>query len=93
MRGEDGVEDKVGRAFGALKKTIMAMNIGSFLGFFVGIGCAGLIEGQDNKSGGPLCGPPGELTDCDNPGPKYKARYWSCKFWEKGKTVTDLMKG
>ena len=29
----------------------------------------------------------------DNPGPKYKARYWSCKFWEKGKTVTDLMKG
>ena len=31
--------------------------------------------------------------NCDNPGPKYKARYWSCKFWEKGKTVTDLMKG
>ena len=31
--------------------------------------------------------------DCDNPGPKWKARYWSCKFWEKGKTVTDLMKG
>ena len=31
---------------------------------------------------------------CDtNPGPKWKARYWSCKFWEKGKTVTDLMKG
>ena len=31
---------------------------------------------------------------CDtNPGPKYKARYWSCKFWEKGKSVTDLMKG
>lgn len=19
--------------------------------------------------------------NCDNPGPKYKARYWSCKFW------------
>ena len=22
-----------------------------------------------------------------------RSRYWSCKFWEKGKTVTDLMKG
>ena len=31
--------------------------------------------------------------NCDNPGPKYKARYWSCRFWEKGKSVTDLMKG
>ena len=31
--------------------------------------------------------------NCDNPGPKYKARYWSCKFWEKGKTVTSLKKG
>ena len=31
--------------------------------------------------------------NCDNPGPKTKARYWSCKFWEKGKTVTDLVKG
>ena len=31
---------------------------------------------------------------CDkDPGPKWKAKYWSCKFWEKGKTVTDLMKG
>jgi hypothetical protein len=29
---------------------------------------------------------------CDtDPGPKWKARYWSCKFWEKGKTVTDLL--
>ena len=28
---------------------------------------------------------------CDtNPGPKWKARYWSCKFWEKGKSVSDL---
>jgi hypothetical protein len=28
---------------------------------------------------------------CDtDPGPKYKARYWSCKFWAKGKSVTDL---
>ena len=30
--------------------------------------------------------------NCDNPGPKYKARYWSCKFWST-KSVTDLMKG
>ena len=30
---------------------------------------------------------------CDvDPGPKYKAKYWSCKFWS-GKSVTDLMKG
>tara|TARA_Y100000996_G_scaffold353636_1_gene293588 strand:- start:28 stop:918 length:891 start_codon:yes stop_codon:yes gene_type:complete len=30
---------------------------------------------------------------CDtNPGPKYKAKYWSCKFWSS-KSVTDLMKG
>ena len=29
---------------------------------------------------------------CDNPGPKWKAKYWSCKFWS-GKSVTDLMKG
>lgn len=20
---------------------------------------------------------------CDNPGPKWKARYWSCKYWSK----------
>lgn len=25
----------------------------------------------------------------DNPGPKWKARYWSCKMWEKGKSVSD----
>ena len=31
--------------------------------------------------------------NCDNPGPKYKARYWSCKFWSSTKSVTDLMKG
>ena len=30
--------------------------------------------------------------NCDNPGPKYKARYWSCKFWS-AKSVSDLMKG
>lgn len=29
---------------------------------------------------------------CDNPGPKWKARYWSCKFWSS-KKVSDLMKG
>ena len=28
--------------------------------------------------------------NCDNPGPKWKARYWSCRMWEKGKTVSDL---
>ena len=28
--------------------------------------------------------------NCDTPGPKTKARYWSCKMWEKGKTVTEL---
>lgn len=27
---------------------------------------------------------------CDDPGPKWKARYWSCKFWEKDKIVTEL---
>jgi hypothetical protein len=31
---------------------------------------------------------------CDtNPGPKYKARYWSCKMWESGKSVTQVLKG
>lgn len=28
---------------------------------------------------------------CDNPGPRWKAKYWSCKFWSK-KSVTDLIK-
>ena len=28
--------------------------------------------------------------NCDNPGPKWKARYWSCRMWEKGKKVSDL---
>lgn len=31
--------------------------------------------------------------NCDNPGPKTKARYWSCKNWEAGKSVTDVLKG
>lgn len=28
--------------------------------------------------------------NCDDPGPKWKARYWSCRMWSKGKTVSDL---
>ncbi len=30
--------------------------------------------------------------NCDNPGPKTKARYWSCKFWSKP-SVGSLLKG
>jgi hypothetical protein len=26
---------------------------------------------------------------CDNPGPKWKANYWSCRMWEAKKSVTD----
>ncbi len=29
---------------------------------------------------------------CDNPGPKTKAKYWSCKMWSK-KSVTKVTKG
>ena len=30
---------------------------------------------------------------CDTePGPKWKARYWSCKMWQKDKSVTDMLK-
>ena len=30
---------------------------------------------------------------CDeDPGPKWKAKYWSCKFWEKGSPITKLLK-
>ena len=25
--------------------------------------------------------------NCDNPGPKWKARYWSCRQWRAGKKV------
>ena len=25
--------------------------------------------------------------NCDNPGPKWKARYWSCRQWRGGKRV------
>jgi len=31
--------------------------------------------------------------NCANPGPKTKARYWSCKMWESKKSVTDYTKG
>ena len=30
--------------------------------------------------------------NCDSPGPKTKARYWSCKMWEAKKSVTDYTK-
>lgn len=30
--------------------------------------------------------------NCENPGPKWKARYWSCKMWSK-KSVTKMTKG
>lgn len=29
--------------------------------------------------------------NCDDAGPKWKPRYWSCKMWEKGKTVQDVL--
>jgi hypothetical protein len=28
---------------------------------------------------------------CDSPGPKWKARYWACRTWEAGKTVTQVV--
>ena len=28
---------------------------------------------------------------CDTAKDKTKARYWSCKFWEKGKSVSELL--
>jgi len=31
--------------------------------------------------------------NCSNPGPKTKPRYWSCKMWEAGKSVSDYIKG
>jgi len=31
--------------------------------------------------------------NCENPGPKTKARYWSCKMWESKKSVTDYTSG
>lgn len=29
--------------------------------------------------------------NCDTPGPRNKARYWSCKMWSD-KSVTDILK-
>ena len=31
--------------------------------------------------------------NCDTPGPKWKARYWSCRNWEAGRSVSDNLKG
>ena len=31
--------------------------------------------------------------DTNAPKDKTKARYWSCKFWEKGKSVSELLDG
>ena len=31
--------------------------------------------------------------DSNPPKDKTKARYWSCKFWESGKSVTELLNG
>ncbi len=31
--------------------------------------------------------------NCDSPGPKWKARYWSCRNWEAGRSVSDNLKG
>lgn len=28
---------------------------------------------------------------CDNPGPKWKPKHWSCKTWEKDKTVSQVV--
>lgn len=28
---------------------------------------------------------------CDNPGPKWKANYWSCRMWTANKTVSDIL--
>lgn len=29
--------------------------------------------------------------NCDNPGPKDKPRYWSCKMWQAGKSVSQVL--
>ena len=28
--------------------------------------------------------------NCSTPGPRTKARFWSCKMWEKGKSVSEV---
>lgn len=30
--------------------------------------------------------------NCSDPGPKWKARYWSCKMWQPSTTVSDVLK-
>lgn len=29
---------------------------------------------------------------CEDPGPKWKPRYWACRFWSSKESVTDLLK-
>jgi hypothetical protein len=31
--------------------------------------------------------------NCDSPGPKWKAKWWSCRNWEAGRSVSDNLKG
>ena len=31
--------------------------------------------------------------NCDSPGPRWKAKYWSCRNWEAGRSVSDNLKG
>ena len=31
--------------------------------------------------------------NCNSPGPRTKARYWSCRNWESGRSVSDNLKG
>ena len=31
--------------------------------------------------------------NCDSPGPRTKARFWSCRNWEAGRSVSDNLKG
>ena len=30
--------------------------------------------------------------NCDSPGPRWKAKWWSCRNWEAGRTVSDNLK-
>ena len=30
--------------------------------------------------------------NCDTPGPRWKARYWACKTWRRGKSVSSMVK-
>lgn len=31
--------------------------------------------------------------NCDSPGPRWKAKWWSCRNWEAGRSVSDNLKG